>query len=101
MDGITDSVDMSLSKLQEVVKGREVWCAAIHGVAKRWDMTERLNNHHPWEAKPRDRRAGPHQVLRAGHQERSREDRTATRAGGPRWPQARVLQAGLGSDPLR
>ena len=54
MDGITDSVDMSLIKLQEVVKGREVWCAASHGVAKRWDMTERLNNHHPWEAKPRD-----------------------------------------------
>ena len=43
LDGITDSVDMNLSKLQEMVKDREAWRAALHGIAES-DMTKQLNN---------------------------------------------------------
>ena len=45
LDSIPDSMDMNLSKLQEIVKNKEAWCAAVHGVTKIW--TQQLNNNIP------------------------------------------------------
>ena len=44
LDGNINFMDINLSKLWEIVKDREAWCAAVHGIHKELDMTEQMNN---------------------------------------------------------
>ena len=85
LDGTSDSMDMSLSKLQEIVKDREAWRAADHGVAKNWT---RLSQQHPSRrAVGLQKHCGDlkREVIRSIHK-RQGEAALPRRGGGERFP---------------
>ena len=66
LDSITDSMDMNLSKLWEIVKDREAWCPIVHRVAQSWTLLERLHKHTLMLEKSKGRRKEQQRMRRLG-----------------------------------
>ena len=84
LDGITDTVDMSVSKLREMVKDREAWCAAVHGITKSqtrlsdWTTT---NKHLPLHRKESEKHRQSPKSGNSRHQSRNRDNKKINELG--------------------